>query len=812
MIHLAALEKAFAHSSRTKGCWDYIEKRFEKLPTIADMVADGYIHVSKRHGHAAANRWLARNVDDLVDKGMDPGRFYRKFPTIAEDLESGFRALVRRGNTTIEGIRAGCEWLASVEARLSIGAFNCSHDDDALVNVAEAQARAIEDERSKLIGTISEHNRRQRLGLLPPPVKLPPLRGKTLSQQSREMARIIADSRNPLTPPPGGIPLMAVFKWQRAPLMSLAVANELALIRARNRARLHAITPPPVKSPAATQLARLSCSLWWRRKLRRLAGRRLEQVQREAHRVHAQAGIYCSDMTIERRRAQKVRNRALLETLEAINQDGQAYTLAELAELGLANPDHRRAELMLRIRDTEVEARRLGHVGMFYTVTTPSRFHPAIRVGKRKARRNPKYDGSTPREAQQHLQQLWAKVRAKLHRDEIGIYGLRVAEPNHDGTPHWHLLVWMKPEHEETVTRTLQEYAEAESPEELFDRRGHKNEARFQAKRIDNSNGRSAAGYVAKYISKNINGQQFARDGVENDDKDPYDRSLTEIAPRIEAWAACWGIRQFQFVGLPSVTVWREVRRLNEKQQEHLDNWEAATRPVPTAAERFHAIRKAANAGQWDLFVRLMGGPNLPRKQRPIRPWTVQRMDTSRAEFSHATGEVAEGIDALGRYGEPLKVTWGLVVTDARGREAEYLTRVYRWEVRSKSRSPAAGSQGRDEVGAPWTCVTNCTEGPRPDGQSITHRVDTTPRQPSDEELAAQMERFQAWRSSEAVRAEMEDADYEARAARAAARRLIQHDPTARQVLAERGMYIDPPPMSRKSISRPNSVEPTQET
>ena len=95
--------------------------------------------------------------------------------------------------------------------------------------------------------------------------------------------------------------------------------------------------------------------------------------------MHAQAGIYCSDMTLERRRSQKVRNRALLETLEAINQEGQSYTLAELAELGLANPDHRRAELMLRIRGTEAEARRLGHVGMFYTVTTPSRFHPVTK-------------------------------------------------------------------------------------------------------------------------------------------------------------------------------------------------------------------------------------------------------------------------------------------------------------------------------------------------------------------------------------------------------------------------------------------------
>lgn len=723
---------------------------WEPLSTIAEPLAAGFVYVAHRYGNAAGNRWLRRNASEL----SDPGQIYRRFPSIAHDLERGFQALVRRAPTTIEGLKRGCEWLASVEQRLSIGAFNCTHDDDALVFHAEAQARAIDDARNKLIGGIAEYNRRQRLGLLPPPVKLTRLPGDSLSAQYRAMANLIAASRNPLTPPPGGIPLMAVFKWQPAPKMCLAVANELALAKARTRARLHGITPPPANGPSEIQLARLTCSLWWRRKLRRLAGRRLEQVQREAHRVHAQAGIYCSNLTIERRKSQKVRNRALLETLEAINQHGQAYTLAELAELGLANPDHRRAELMLRIRDTEAEARRLGHAGMFYTVTAPSRFHPVLQNG---ARRNPKYDGATPREAQQHLQALWAKVRAKLHRDEIGIYGLRVVEPHHDGTPHWHLLVWMKPEHEAAVTRTLRDYAEAESPEELYDRRGNKTTARFKAVKIDHARG-TAAGYVAKYISKNINGEQFM-------DADKYDQPMHSSAPRIEAWAAVWGIRQFQFLGLPSVTVWREVRRLNERQDAHVADWEAATRPAPAAAERFQAIRKAANAGQWDLFIRLMGGPNRPRKERPVRPWTVTRMDTSRPEFSHATGEIRDDIRALGRYGEPKTATCGIVVTDHRGHEAEYLTHVYRWEVRSRPRGPAAGTSGPGEAGAPWTCVTNCTG------------VDITPRNPPPEVLAEQVRRFQEWRQSDEVRATQDDAELEARMVRAAARRLFQPPP-----------------------------------
>lgn len=758
------MSRALEHSREfgTPECHQWRQGFFDALPTLAEDLAAGFVHVAKRHGNAAGNRWLARNTRGLVD----PGRIYRRFAPIANDLERGAASLRRLEPTTIEGIQAACAWLADVEKRLTVGGLNATHDDDALVRYAEAQARSVDDERQKLIGSIADYNRRRRHGLLRPPAQAIAPQVETLSAKLADYQQQIANSRNPLTPPPAGIPLMAVFRFTYHPPMSLAIVDEIALKKARQRAALHDIEPPARRLRTAVQIAKLSCPNWWRRKLRRTAGRRLEQVQREAYRVHAQAGIYCSHMTIERRRSQKVRNRALLETIEAINQEGQVYTLAELAELGLANPDHRRAELMLRISDTEAEARRLGHVGMFYTITAPSRFHPVVankyRKGKRdfyRCRRNRKYDGSTPRQAQQHIQAVWARARAKLAREGLAVYGIRVAEPNHDGTPHWHLLVWMQPGAEQRVTEILREYAEAECPEELYDRRGNKTTARFDAKKIDYSQG-TATGYVVKYVSKNVNGEQFARAGVENDHQDRFGHDLTEAAPRIEAWAACWGIRQFQFLGLPSVTVWREVRRLTEKQEEQLRQWEEATRPAPTVSETLGLIRQAANAGQWDLFMRLMGGPNAPRREQPIKPWTLNRLDTSRPEFSHATGEVTQGIEAKGRYGEPVKSTWGLVVRDDRGREAEYLTRLYRWEIRP--RQQAAGDSGAGAAGDAWTCVTNCTG------------VDIHPRTPPPEVLEEQLERFQAWRASEEVRAAEEDADLEARMVRAAAQRLFQ--------------------------------------
>ena len=54
------------------------------------------------------------------------------------------------------------------------------------------------------------------------------------------------------------------------------------------------------------------------------------------------------------------------------------------------------------------------------------------------------------------------QIRASYQREGIHVYGFRVVEPQHDSTPHWHLLLFMAPDQSETAEGIMRRYALAE--------------------------------------------------------------------------------------------------------------------------------------------------------------------------------------------------------------------------------------------------------------------------------------------------------------------------------------------------------------
>jgi hypothetical protein len=378
-------------------------------------------------------------------------------------------------------------------------------------------------------------------------------------------------------------------------LRTLGLTSGDALMIAQATCKAYGVALPAFAS-STEQVARVSCERWWRRQLRKLHVRGLEHSNIRLHCVHYRAAPYSSDEAVRRRIAQNRRNLQTLEAVTLENELGHRFTLAELAAKSISNKALKRGELMTRLRGCEDLAVDARLHGVMFSLTCPSRFHAVSQCGTR-FRPNGKYQGSNPREAQAYLSKVWARIRAQLKREGMTYFGMRVAEPNHDGTPHWHGIVFAADV--DRFCAVMREHALRDAGDE---RGAAKHRVDFVP--IDDAKG-SAVGYIAKYIAKNIDGygvgDHKTREGfvVETDMLGEM-----EITPstRIEAWAATWGIRQFQQFGGAPVGVWRELRRVKEADlpsEEESTEIRAAWRAAQKTEDR---------RADWAEYARAMGG------------------------------------------------------------------------------------------------------------------------------------------------------------------------------------------------------------
>ncbi len=387
----------------------------------------------------------------------------------------------------------------------------------------------------------------------------------------------------------------------------------------------------------APAVMRMFNETWWRGRLRRIAAAWREHLQIAVGNVSKKKHAYTSKTCVAEWREQKRRTREFLKGLELEDEDGNRISLIEKYDGSVANPAIRRCELMTRIRGFENICSELGYMGEFYTLTAPSKYHATTKAGYR----NHKWNGANPSDTQSYLTSLWARIRAKLHREDIRIFGIRVAEPHHDATPHWHMLMFMLPEHAERVRTVIRDYAWQEDGNELSSDKARK--ARFHAEAIDPEKG-SATGYIAKYISKNIDG--YALDGETDDESGEL---LKDTAPAVSAWAARWHIRQFQFIGGAPVTVYRELRRMADTETAH------------GLSVEFAAVHDAADAGDWAGYVNAQGGAFVRRDDLQVRT-----LYETRTEFN--------------QYGEETVCIRG-VYDAAVGTGSPILTRLTQWKI-----------------------------------------------------------------------------------------------------------------------------------
>ncbi|MDP8160688.1 replication endonuclease [Pasteurella atlantica] len=427
-------------------------------------------------------------------------------------------------------------------------------------------------------------------------------------------------------------------------------------------------TDNPKVNQMQIALSKITSETFWFKQLRTLQKRMVEHIAIACGEVQKKVSPYISKDGLRDWKMQMRKNYDFLKEMivENIEEPEEQVALLDMFLRSNSNPQLRRIEMMTRLRGVEEWAEENGLVALFLTLTAPSKYHAQLSTGGR----NPKWNGASPRATHLYLNTVWQQYRALLNKYGIKGSGMRVAEPHHDATPHWHLLFFVPVQHKEKAI----ELFKMKALEEDGDEAGAKKH-RCKVEECDKKKG-TPTGYIAKYIAKNIDG--FADDDVMSDEVKDID--LKENSKRARAWASLWGIRQFQFYGAGNISVWRELRR-------------CLTGKI--SDKKLEELRLFADMGEYACYLQGQGGA------------LVKRTD----QYANLCYEECDA----NQYGEVSKK-----ITGIRSAFESVKTRLKKWVIKKAvkqdersqdERSPKIGERSEaknTELCSAWTCVNNC--------------------------------------------------------------------------------------------------------
>lgn len=416
-------------------------------------------------------------------------------------------------------------------------------------------------------------------------------------------------------------------------------------------------------------LARMLCADWWYRKLWQMRCEWREEQLRAVCLVNKKASPYVSYEAVIHKREQRRKSLEFFQSHELVNADGDTLDMEDVVNASSSNPAHRRNEMMACVKGLELIAEMRGDCAVFYTITCPSRFHATLNNG----RPNPKWTSETVRQSSDYLVDTFAAFRKAMHKAGLRWYGVRVAEPHHDGTVHWHLLCFMRKKDRRTLTALLRKFAIREDRAEL----GNNTGPRFKSELINPRKG-TPTSYIAKYISKNIDGRGLAKEISKETGK-----LLRDSAEHVSAWASLHRVQQFRFFGIPGRQAYRELRLLAGQAARAQGDKTAGTPVLENA--RLDAVLAAADAGCFATYIMKQGGVLVPRKHHLIR----------------TAYELNDEPGTYGDHGIRIYGIWSPIV------EGRICTHAMKWKMVRKAVDvqEATADQG---ARAPWTRGNNC--------------------------------------------------------------------------------------------------------
>lgn len=416
-------------------------------------------------------------------------------------------------------------------------------------------------------------------------------------------------------------------------------------------------------------LARMLCADWWYRKLWQMRCEWREEQLRAVCLVNRKASPYVSYEAVIHKREQRRKSLEFFQSHELVNADGDTLDMEDVVNASSSNPAHRRNEMMACVKGLELIAEMRGDCAVFYTITCPSRFHATLNNG----RPNPKWTSETVRQSSDYLVDTFAAFRKAMHKAGLRWYGVRVAEPHHDGTVHWHLLCFMRKKDRRTLTALLRKFAIREDRAEL----GNNTGPRFKSELINPRKG-TPTSYIAKYISKNIDGRGLAKEISKETGK-----SLRDSAEHVSAWASLHRVQQFRFFGIPGRQAYRELRLLAGQAARAQGDKKAGAPVLENVC--LDAVLAAADAGCFATYIMKQGGVLVPRKHHLIR----------------TAYELNDEPGTYGDHGIRIYGIWSPIV------EGRICTHAMKWKMVRKAVDvqEATADQG---ARAPWTRGNNC--------------------------------------------------------------------------------------------------------
>lgn len=288
---------------------------------------------------------------------------------------------------------------------------------------------------------------------------------------------------------------------------------------------------------------------WWRRRLRKTHVRTAENAFIKALAFDPEGHTrspWVSDEALYRGRAQDAVMKVVGARTMGESSDGITVTCAQLYDREERNK-RQYAELMARCSGLKALAEERGDTyPILVTITAPSRFHPTTtwhpHSGRGLRRRNPAWDGSTPRDTHAWMQDNWEEFCDLKRYGDVAPYWVMGVQPQIDETPHYHVVMYVRDEEEAGwVERSLRTCFEAENAHSIDVQAiagGTDGAVRYSARTI---------AYISREVAEKHPG---------SDDPD----HAGDEAERASEWARVWGIRRFRTSHSRS-TLWKLLRR-----------------------------------------------------------------------------------------------------------------------------------------------------------------------------------------------------------------------------------------------------------